>query len=541
MRLIAHLPLMVILAALGALAMLIPAAYAQVLGELKLARIFTMSAGISAVLIAVTALAGAARPAGDSTRAVLLTLFGTVTLLPAMLAVPLWAALPDTGILNAWWEMVSSLTTTGASLYDPDRLPLPLHLWRGLVGWLGGLFMLCAAIAIMAPLRIGGFEIMSSPYGRRENYDTLPESGDTHNTVPHLSSPAFQTELIDPVNRMLRAGRAVLPLYLGVTLALWMVLLMLGDPSLLALMRAMGTVSTSGISPVSTATGHVSGIAGEIVIFVFMIPALSRRFWPGGGELVASETWRDDPELRMAGAVVLAVTAALFLRHFISAVEVSEGPGAAPMLEGLADALSAAWGGMFNALSFLTTTGWNSIEWQGARRWSGFTSPGLLLAGLAIMGGGVATAAGGVKLLRVYALGAHAQREMEKLTHPSSIAGGGRMARRLRAEGAFLAFVFFMLFAISIAVVIALVSLQRIEFESATILSISALTNTGQLAGVIPLTPTFEGSAGLAGAPWDGWAGLPVFTKIVMAGAMIVGRVETLALLALFNPELWRR
>ena len=98
-----------------------------------------------------------------------------------------------------------------------------------------------------------------------------------------------------------------------------------------------------------------------------------------------------------------------------------------------------------------------------------------------------------------------------------------------------------MLFAMSIAAVVCLVSIHAIEFETATILSIAALTNTGPLAGAIPLTPAFEGSAGIASAPWEGWSGLPVFTKTVLASAMSLGRIETLAVLALFSPEYWRR
>lgn len=338
----------------------------------------------------------------------------------------------------------------------------------------------------------------------------------------------------------MRAGRVVLPVYAGLTLLMWMLLLMLGEPGLLALTRAMGTLSTSGISPVDGAAGQGSGIMGEVVIFLFLIPALSRRFWPGGGELRTSESWVEDPELRMAAGVVLLVSVVLFARHFAGAIGVSPS-GAKGVLDTLDSAASAAWGGIFNGLSYLTTTGWNSVEWQGARNWSGLSSPGLMLAGLAMMGGGVATTAGGVKLLRVYALARHSERELERIVHPASVGGGGRMARRLRREGAYLAFIFFMLFASSIAVTVMLVSLQRIEFDSATILSVAALTNTGQLAGAIPLTPTFQGSAGMAGAPWAGWAGLPALTKAVLAGAMIVGRVETLAILALVSPEYWRR
>ncbi|QRZ14833.1 TrkH family potassium uptake protein [Paracoccus methylovorus] len=540
MRLLLHLPLIVILAGIGALAMALPGLYAHALESHKIGSIFLGAAGLFVILAAILGLATANRPEGSQSRSVLLTMLGTMVLLPAMLAVPFALALPDTGFFNAWWEMISCLTTTGASLYSADLLPAPLHLWRALVGWMGGLFMLVAAIALLAPLRVGGFEIMSSPYGRSERYERLPPSADGWGNAGHLSHPAFQMELADPAHRVMRAGRVVLPVYAGLTLLMWTLLLMLGEPGLVALTRAMGTLSTSGISPVDGPAGQGSGVTGEVVIFLFLIPALSRRFWPGGGELKASESWAGDPELRMAAVVVLLVSVVLFARHFVGAIGVSPTgvQGGAVKLD---SAISAAWGGLFNGLSYLTTTGWNSVEWQGARNWSGLSSPGLMLAGLAMMGGGVATTAGGVKLLRVYALARHSERELERIVHPSSVGGGGLMARRLRREGAYLAFIFFMLFASSIAVTVMLISLQRVEFDSATILSIAALSNTGQLAGAIPLAPTFQGSAGMAGAPWAGWAGLPGLTKAVLAGAMVVGRVETLAILALFSPEYWRR
>lgn len=535
-----RLPLIVILGGIGALAMVVPGLYAHALDSHKIGSIFLGAAGLFVILAAILGLATADRPEGPRARSVLLTMLGTMVLLPAMLAVPFAMALPDTGFFNAWWEMISCLTTTGATLYSADLLPAPLHLWRAMVGWLGGLFMLVAAIALLAPLRVGGFEIMSSPYGRSERFERLPRSAEGPDALAPLTHPAFQTELADPAHRVMRAGRVVLPVYAGLTLLMWTLLLMLGETGLVALTRAMGTLSTSGISPVAGPAGQGSGIAGEVVIFLFLIPALSRRFWPGGGELKASESWIEDPELRMAAGVVLLVSVLLFARHFAGAIGVSP-TGAKGVLDTLDSAASAAWGGIFNGLSYLTTTGWNSVEWQGARNWSGLSSPGLMLAGLAMMGGGVATTAGGVKLLRVYALARHSERELERIVHPASVGGGGLMARRLRREGAYLAFIFFMLFASSIAVTVMLISLQRIEFDSATILSIAALTNTGPLAGAIPLTPTFQGSAGMAGAPWAGWAGLPGLSKAVLAGAMVVGRVETLAILALVSPEYWRR
>ncbi|MFH5773885.1 potassium transporter TrkG [Paracoccus broussonetiae] len=540
MTVLARLPLLVILAGIVSLAMLPPGLYAHALDLHHLGSAFLSCGGLFLILSAMIGIATADRPRAASAREVLLTMLGAMLLLPAMMAVPFLLGVPDTGFLNAWWEMVSCLTTTGATLYSADLLPAPLHLWRAMVGWMGGLFMLVAAVALLAPLRVGGFEILARPYGRVEHFERLPRSAVGPKRMSHLSAPIFRSELADPVSRVIRSFRQVFPIYAGLTLLMWVLLLMLGESGLVALAHAMGTLSTSGISPVDGPAAQSSGLGGEIVIFLFLVPALSRRFWPGGAELKTSDSWVRDPELRLAALVVAMVSLLLFTRHFIGALGVSHG-GSRGLFETLASAVAAAWGGIFNALSYLTTTGWTSIEWQGARNWSGLTSPGLMLAGLAIMGGGVATTAGGVKLLRVYALARHSERELEKIVHPASVGGGGMMARRLRREGAYLAFIFFMLFAVSLAVVIMLISLQQIGFDSATILSVAALTNTGPLAGVIPTTPTFLGSAGVAGAPWQGWAGLPGMTKAVLGGAMILGRIETLALLALLSPESWRK
>ena len=55
-----------------------------------------------------------------------------------------------------------SITTTGLTLFEPDRLQNSVHLWRSTVGWLGGFFVWVTAIAILAPLNLGGFEVSST-------------------------------------------------------------------------------------------------------------------------------------------------------------------------------------------------------------------------------------------------------------------------------------------------------------------------------------------------------------------------------------------
>lgn len=548
---IARLPVPVIAWLILSAAMLVPAGHALATGRRDLASIFAGCAAASGTFALMLALAVQSGPRQTAARGVLLSLIAVEAGLPLIAALPLARIQPDTGLFNAWWEMLSCLTTTGATLYAPDLLPPSLHLWRAVVGWLGGLFMLSAAVAMLAPLRVGGFEILdrtTSPDQRLTSNPrgllraVLPAHGSQRGH--HSFAPA--PELADPAARLLHWGAAVAPMYAAATLGLWVVLRMAGQPALPALLHALGTLSTSGIDMTEAPVGAAGGTGAEAMILGAMLLALSRRPWPGGNELTASDRLGRDPELRMAAGLVALVTLALVLRPLMGLVDVVQpvapplpaAPGAAGQF---ARAAAAAWGGLFTALSFLTTTGWTSVQWEGARAWSGLSAPGLMLAGLAIMGGGVATAAGGVKLLRVHALAMHSRRELEKIVHPASVAGGGETGRRLRGDGAYLAFVFFMTFALSIAVTLALVSLRPVAFETATMLSVAALTNTGPLAGAIPLVPAFEGSAGFAGAPWAGWAGLTPLTKAVLAAAMVAGRVETLALLALLAPGAWRR
>ena len=147
--------------------------------------------------------------------------------------------------------------------------------------------------------------------------------------------------------------------------------------------------------------------------------------------------------------------------------------------------------------------------------------------GLALIGGGVATTAGGVKLLRVYVLFRHGERELERLVHPNSVGGSGNEARFLRRQGAHVAWIFFMLFAISIAFIMLALSLTGIEFEPAVVLTISAISTTGPLIFVAL-------ESGLD------YATLPDAAKLILSASMVLGRLETLAIIALFNPEFWR-
>ena len=499
---LARVPLFVILMGIGAASMLVPAVYAGLTDDNYTGRVFLYCAVLTGVLTGLIALAMANYAPQSIARSQLLALLSAFTILPVMLAWPFYEAVGTTSFLNAWFEMVSAITTTGATLFDrPDRLTDAVHLWRALVGWMGGFLMWVAAVSIFAPMNLGGFEIRArAPDGTAR----FGQISDTQN----------------PAQRMARFAGKLLPIYAGLTAVLWLGLTIAGDRPFVAICHAMSTLATSGISPIGGLQESGAGRAGEVLIFGFLVFALSRLTFSQGILGEDRGTLRTDPEIRLGLGLVLVVPLLLFLRHFIGA----QGDDAG---DSLGAALAALWGGLFTVMSFLTTTGWGVETWESARAWSGLETPGLVLLGLALVGGGVATTAGGVKLLRIYALYKHGKREIDNLIYPSMVGGSGPLARHIRRQGAHIAWIFFMLFALTIAATMAALALTGMQFEVNIVLTIAALSNTGPLAGLAGEVPIF-------------YATVPEPAKPILAAAMVLGRLEALAIIALFNPDFWR-
>ncbi|MDK3016278.1 TrkH family potassium uptake protein [Pseudodonghicola flavimaris] len=498
-----RLPLFLQIWAIASLSMWVPAIHAEIRGIHPVSQAFFFSGLLGLVGLTMIALARGTRPPKHGILGQLLALLATFALLPVFLALPLYDGLKTTSYLNAYFDMVSAITTTGADIFaDPARLDPALHLWRAQVGWMGGLLMWVAASSILAPLSLGGFEITARGQPGRAV------------ASPDLSARA------DPRRRLLRVTRTLVPVYTGLTMVVWVALLIAGEEGLTALCHAMSVMATSGLSPVGGMAGSQAGIVGEVILFLFMFFALSRLTFSSDTSATGQARLDKDPEFRTGLLIIVSIPVLLFLRHWLAALEVQ--PLEDPLL-----ALEALWGALFTVTSFLTTTGFESVYWDEARQWSGLGTPGLILAGLAVIGGGVATTAGGVKLLRVYALYLNGLREMERLVHPSSVSNEGGGVRRIQKDGAFIAWVFFMMFALSLTLVCVILAALGLSFDQAIVLSIATLSTTGPLIHVAADTPIHL--AELSGA-----------AKMVLSATMVLGRLETLAIIALITPDLWR-
>ena len=500
MRALSRFPVLVVLALVASAMMLVPALHAAQAGVWNVARSFFYHSVLCAALSVIVGIALMNHVPRRPGRYLLLTLLMAYALLPLMLAAPLLPVVGGLSLGGAYFEMVSSLTTTGATLFDSPRLlPDSVHLWRSIVGWAGGFLILVSAIAVFAPLNLGGFEISQE------------EAGD--------SSVRGFASMQDALEGIGRAVRLIAPAYAVLTLALALLLILAGARPFVAACHAMAILSTSGISPVGGLEGAPVGRVGEMAMVLFLLLAVTHRGGPFDPGRRNRPSLRD-PQIQLMLISVLSVTVLLFMRSFLGAVDIER-------QDNLASAGQALWGSFFTALSYITTTGFESSDWRAMQIWSGLPDPGALLLGLAMMGGGIATTAGGIKLLRLYALYRHGLREMDQLVYPSGVLRRGSGAQLISEHGPRIAFVFLMLFLVAVAVLMILLSALGHSFQTSLALAIASLNTTGPAIGTLGGEVSYAGLGGAA--------------QGILATAMIVGRMELLAIIALLNPAYWQR
>jgi trk system potassium uptake protein TrkH len=76
---------------------------------------------------------------------------------------PLLAYFPRLSFTDAYFEAVSGLTTTGATVLEGlDALPYSINLWRTELVWLGGMGLIVLAVAILPLLGVGGRQIFKA-------------------------------------------------------------------------------------------------------------------------------------------------------------------------------------------------------------------------------------------------------------------------------------------------------------------------------------------------------------------------------------------
>jgi trk system potassium uptake protein TrkH len=294
-----------------------------------------------------------------------------------------------------------------------------------------------------------------------------------------------------------------------------------GAPAFEALCYAFGAVSTTGFKVNAGGIAVYDSAAIELVLVLFIVPAaigVASHHQALRGRV---RIYREDPECRYMAIAVALVVALIFLRHWIGAIETSS-------TDEVSAGISALWGSLFMAISYITTAGFESADWDGATAWSGLRTPGVVLIGLAMIGGGAASTAGGGKLIRAALLAKHSLNELARLTRPAEVRPIRSGRHRITHGAMRIVFVFVMLYVLAVVASALALTATGIGVIDALIASISVLSNTG------PLLVLIADDA-------NAYINLSDMAKIVLCIGMIVGRMETLAVVALLSHRTWRK
>ena len=486
------LPLAISLPVILILMMIIPSLHGFYAGNVHQGRTFFYAVllGLFALIFLNFSLKGTHFSSHRHTQ--LWSLFAFYLGFPILLAVPLYEVAESGSFINSYLDIVSVVTTTGLPIFPTNTLSETLVIWRVCLGWASGFLIWVFAWSVFAPLNLGGFEHLGSR-GSASSFDTIGSTG--------------KTRL--PAEKFWREAFRLAPIYFWITATTSLALLIFSGDPVFAILRAMATIATFGLE----IPGHSGvGWSSEVILMVIMVFALSRATF--SNPFTKNPKWYffRDPELQVAVILIVGAILLLFCMQW-------------PKLTGEIGYVKAIWGFLFTSLSFLSTTGLISEYFPSALLESG--KAGFVIGALAMFGGGVATTAGGLKLLRVYILARHCKAEVNRLVAPTQVMSGQSEKLLTSHHNAMLACVFLMLFILVFAAITLGLTLTGSSVDDALLLTLATLTNTGPIA---------QGMGALENTGLE----LGTDAKLILALAMIFGRLEVLALLALLNPDIYR-
>lgn len=466
-----------------AVTMLVPAFVAFGYGEFDQGWTFVISSGLTSFAGGALVIATRGSPRSPSQREAFALAVLVWLVLPVFGALPFYYIGVVPSATDAYFEAMSGLTTTGATvLTDLQITERSVLIWRALLQWLGGLATLMLTVVLLSFYSVGAMKLFRSAMPRGERHD-------------------LRIQLVQSL-------RAIWWVYVALTGACGLALALTGLDIFESVCLAMSTLSTGGFSTRDGSLASFATPAMEIVLTVFMlVGAINFTFHWAAFHGRGWRVYTRDPEVRYLFAVALGGTIVLVI-VFIVAGQL-----------GTFDSLRIA---IFNSVSMLTTTGFLNSD---PAPWPLFAM--LFLTSLALVGGCTGSTAGGLKLLRVSVLTKLVLREINRLPHPSAVVRityAGQIADESPLSGIL---TFFCTYVVCLGFIGVALSALGMEFHVAFNAAAAAISNTGPLAA-------------LAAGGDGGYDVLASEAKWLLCLAMLLGRLEIFALLT-FLAGIFRR
>lgn len=385
--------------------------------------------------------------------------------------------------VDAFFEMVSGFTTTGASiLTDVEALSRCNLFWRSFSHWLGGMGVLVFLLAVVP--------------GARKN-------GGTGIYLMRAESPGPSVDKLTPHLR--QTAMILYGIYILLTALCIVCLLLGGMPVFDSFCIAFGTAGTGGFAIKNSSMGGYSYFLQTVVtVFMFLFGVnfslyymlLLRKF---------KAVFKNE-ELRLyfgiaAGSIVLI------------AINISR------MYNTVYEAVHHA---AFQVVSIMTTTGYGTVDFE---QWPAFSKA--ILLSLMFIGASAGSTGGGLKVSRVLLLMKSIRRTIRKALHPRRVQPVYMDGRAVSEEVCDNVNAYLAIYCVILVLSFAIISVDGFSIGTNFSAVASCFNNIGPGFELVGATQNFSIYSDLS--------------KIVLSLDMLLGRLEIFPLLLLLSPDTWSR
>ena len=381
--------------------------------------------------------------------------------------------------IDALFETVSGFTTTGSSiLSDVEALSHSSLIWRSFSHWIGGMGVLVFLLAI------------------------IPMSGGSNINLMKAESPGPSVGKLVPKIRS--TARILYMIYIGLSISMFLLLLLGNMPLFDALATTFGTAGTGGFGIKNDSFASYSSYLQWVTAIFMMLFGINFNAYYFILFLDVKKAFKME-EVRWYLTII-------FLSVFVIFTDLIQ------FYPSFWDAVKDSF---FQVATVITTTGFATADFN---QWSATSKCILVL--LMFVGACAGSTGGGLKVSRLIILVKTIFKELTSYTHPKSIVKIKMDDKPIEHEVLRSSNVYFITY-----MILFIVSVFCLTFENkdlVTIFTATAATFNNIGPGLEMVGPTAN------------FGHFSDFSKIVMIFDMLAGRLELFPLLMLFHPELWK-